>query len=104
MGLINKYTIRPTATFKEELKNIIYYIKINLKEPLIAQKFYDKVIEKISSLSFMPERYMKIQNSNNNNKNIRKLSIKDYLIIYEVNKNARTSFHFTYFSLCSKLF
>lgn len=46
MGLINKYTIRPTATFKEELKNIIYYIKINLKEPLIAQKFYNKVLKK----------------------------------------------------------
>ena len=97
MVLINKYMVRPTASFKAEFKNIINYIKINLKEPLIAQRFYKKVIEKISSLSFMPERYMKVDISNN--KNIRKLCIKDYLIIYEVNKNTRTSFCFTYFSL-----
>ena len=89
--------VRPTASFKAEFKNIMNYIKINLKEPLIAQRFYKKVIEKISSLSFMPERYMKVDISNN--KNIRKLCIKDYLIIYEVNKNTRTSFCFTYFSL-----
>lgn len=99
MGLINKYTIRPTSTFKEELKNIMNYIKVTMKEPLIAQKFYNKVLEKISSLSFMPERYTKIEISNNKNHNLRKLLIKDYLIIYEVNKNKRTNFHFTYFSL-----
>ena len=102
MVLINKYKIRPTATFKAELKNIIHYIRINLKEPLIAQKFYDKVIEKISALNYMPERYMKVDISKN--KNIRKIPIKDYLIIYEINKNTRTSFYFTYFSLYSKLF
>lgn len=104
MALINRYIVRPTATFKEELRDIIKYIKLNLREPLIAQKFYDEVIEKISSLKFMPERYTKIDVSNNRSKNLRKLPVKDYLIIYEVDKNTRTSFYFTYFSLYSKLF
>lgn len=104
MDLINKFTVRPTATFKEELKSIIYYIKVRLKEPLIAKEFYNNVIDKISTLSYMPERYMKVQIPKNKSNNIRKLPIKDYLIIYEINKNTRTSFYLTYFSLYSKLF
>lgn len=99
MDLINKYTVHPTATFKEEIKNIIYYIKTEFKEPRIAKKFYNNVIDKISTLTYMPERYMKVKIYNNKKNNIRKLPIKDYLIIYEVNKNTRTSFYFTYFSL-----
>lgn len=99
MVLINKFTVRPSASFKQELKDIIHYIRVRLKEPLIAKKFYDNVINKISSLSFMPERYMKIYTTKDKSRNIRKLPVKDYLIIYEVNKNTRTSFYFTYFSL-----
>lgn len=55
--LNNTYIIQPTATFKEELEQIIYYIKYNLKEPSIAINFYKKVIREVSSLKFMPERY-----------------------------------------------
>lgn len=104
MDLIDKYTVRPTATFKEEVKSIIYYIKVKFKQPLVAKEFYNNIVKKISSLDYMPERYMKVNFSNNRNINIHKLPIKDYLIIYEVNKNTRTSFCFTYFSLFSKLF
>lgn len=99
MDLINKFTVHPTDTFKEELKSIIYYIKTEFKEPMIAKKFYNNVIDKLSTLAYMPERYMKVKIYNNKNNNIRKLPIKDYLIIYEINKNTRTSFYFTYFSL-----
>lgn len=99
MDLINKFTVHPTDTFKEELKSIIYYIKTEFKEPMIAKKFYNNVIDKLSTLTYMPERYIKVKIYNNKNNNIRKLPIKDYLIIYEINKNTRTSFYFTYFSL-----
>ena len=104
MDSISKYIIFQTADFEEELENIIYYFIKKLKEPSIAYKFYNDVINKILSLEYMPERFMKIQFANNYSKNIRKIPIKDYLIIYEVNKNTRTSFYFTYFSLYSKLF
>ena len=87
MGLINKFTVRPSANFKEELKSIIYHIRIILKEPLVAEKFYNNVIKKISSLSFMPERYTKIFNLKDKTRNIRKLPVNNYLIIYEINKN-----------------
>lgn len=87
MGLINKFTICPSANFKEELKSIIYHIRVRLKEPLVAEKLYNNIVKKISSLSFMPERYTRIYSSKDKTRNIRKLPVNNYLIIYEINKN-----------------
>lgn len=98
MILRNKFTVHPTSTFKKEFQKIMYYIKFKLKKPLIADNFYEIITNEISSLNFMPERYMKIYDFRNKDKNLRKLSVKEYVIIYNVNRDTRTSFHFTYFS------
>lgn len=98
MTLNNKYTVLPTSTFKEEFKEIIYYIKHKLKEPLTAKRFYKKVINEIKSLKFMPEKYKAIEERYNKSKILRKTSVNNYVIIYEVNNYTRTSIHFTYFS------
>lgn len=37
-----QYKILPTTTIKEELEDIIYYIRRKLKEPLLAKRFYQK--------------------------------------------------------------
>lgn len=103
MTYSKQYTVLPTATFKEELEEIIYYLKYKLKEPIIAKKFYKIVIKKINSLEFMPERYNKIEQVYGKTRNLRKTSLGNYIIIYEVN-NTRTGFYFTYFSWNSKLF
>lgn len=94
----NRFIVHPTATFKEELLNIIHYIKYNLKEPLIADKIYKTIINKISTLDFMPERYPKILGYSNKNPNLRSLIINNYIIVYKVVRNTRSSFHFTYIS------
>lgn len=98
MTLNNKYTVLPTSTFKEEFKEIMYYIRHKLKEPLTAKRFYKKVVNEIKSLKFMPERYKAIEKIYNRSKVLRKTSVNNYVIIYEVNNNTRTSLHFTYFS------
>ena len=99
MTLNKKYTIFLTTTFKEELNEIIYYIKYNLKEPSIAKNLYKKIINEISSLQFMPFRHKLIEYKNNNSKNtLRKFLINNYVIIFEVKKELRTSFYSTYFS------
>lgn len=95
----NKYNIYLTSTFKKELNNIIYYLKNILNEELIANKFYKNVIKRISSLNSMPERYSKINGTYFKIRNLRKTLIDNYIIIYEVNQNVRTSFHSTYISL-----
>lgn len=103
MTYIKQYTVLPTATFKEELEEIIYYLKYKLKEQTIAKKFYKKVIEKINSLKFMPERYNKMEQVYEETRDLRKMPVCNYIIIYEVDIT-RKSFYFTYFSWNSKLF
>ena len=98
MTLNKKYIVLPTYTFKEELKNITSYFKYRLKEPLLTKRFYKNVSNKIKSLEFMPEKHMRISDFKNKNRNLRKLLIDNYTIIYEVINDTRTSFHFTYIS------
>ena len=57
MTLNNKYTILLTSAFKEELEEIMYYIRHKLKEPLTSKRFYKQVVNEIKSLKFMPEIY-----------------------------------------------
>lgn len=96
--IYHKYYIRPTTTFKEELEDIIYYIKQKLKEPLIAKKFYKSVIKEIKSLESMPERYEKLKEVYNKTRILRKTFVSNYIIIYEIDNNTRTSLCSTYFS------
>lgn len=92
-----KYTIKPTPLFEKELENIYKYITFKLQAPITANNLYNKVVKDIYSLEQFPERYPKI--SCYKNRNLRKLLINKYVVIYEVNNNTRTSFYFTYISL-----
>ena len=89
MTLNNTYQVKPTHTFKLELLNIIHYIKTSLKQSQNAIFLYNRILRKISSLNFMPERYARI---NNSNKNLIKVLINKYIIIYETNNFTREVF------------
>lgn len=88
----SKYTIYPTRTFKMELKNILYYIKYKLKEPILAKKIYLTILNIISSLTFMPERFMKLSTKLNKSNNLRRLIVNNYIIIFEVKTNTHQVF------------
>ncbi|MBQ9267600.1 MAG: type II toxin-antitoxin system RelE/ParE family toxin [Clostridia bacterium] len=92
MTLSNKYNIQITDNFKDEIANVIDYIVDKLKEPVIAYRIYDKVIKQISKLDFMPYRYPKIQNYSNRQKDLRKLSVYSFRIIYEIDNNSKQVF------------
>lgn len=64
-----------------------------LEKPSIANNFHRKVYQTLSTLSYFPERYQKIYG----NKSIGKIPIDNYIILYTVNLNTRSSFHITYF-------
>ena len=98
MIYINKYIIRPSPSFEKELQKIYKHISFKLKEPITANNFYNKVVKEIYSLQHFPERYLKISSYKNKNRNIRRMPINQYIVIYEVDNNTRTSLYFTYFS------
>lgn len=98
MGFLN-YKIIWSKTFKEELKKICNYILYTLQEPLTVKELYFRIITSLQSLEYFPKRYHKISNYfNSNNKDIRKLVIKKYIIVYEVDDILRTSYNSTYIS------
>jgi len=74
--------INLTKTFREELNNIINYIKSSLKEPNIANVLHSKIIDSIYSLEFFPARFVKLNKYNI--LNLRKLQVGKYVIIYLV--------------------
>ena len=101
MTFYNKYIIIYTSLFQSELERMLKYIAFNLDSPNVAKSFYKEITNKLYSLQYFPERYMKI---NYKNKLLRKLLVHKYVIIYEINKNTRSSFYSTYIPWISKLF
>ena len=81
---MNKYNIKTTKAFEEELLNIYSYIADYLQEPKIANEKYKKIRNKILTLQYLPERYSRIFKSKFKNINLRKLLINNFVIIYEV--------------------
>ena len=88
-----KYKIIWLNSFKYELSHIYNYLSRTLKEPSLANKFHNEVFKFISTLSYFPERYQKIFPD----KNIRRIPIDKYVILYTVNHNTRANFYLTYF-------
>lgn len=101
---MNKYQIITTKKFEEELENIYYYFLYFLKELKLANLFYSKIINCIFSLEYFPKRYHIISNFlNYKNRDIRKLIIKNHIIIYEVDDMLRTSCNSTYIPSVRKI-
>lgn len=94
-----KYQIKLRNKFKDELDQIYFYLSKILKEPSIANNFHKKVYKTISTLSYFPERYQKISVT----KNIRRIPINGYIILYSVNHDTRSSFYFYIFSIVDKI-
>lgn len=102
--MISNHNIFLSNTFKNDFTSIIKYIKYDLKEPKIADKYYNLIISKINTLKYLPERNQIIPNLSGNSLNLRKLQIKNYFIIYKIDSNTRKHLYSTYFSWFSKLF
>ena len=98
MIYINKYIIKPSPSFENELQETYLYIKFKLKEPITAKRIYKTVKKEIYSLQYFPERHIKITNYKDKVRNLHRLLIYNYIIIYEVDNNKRRSIYFTYFS------
>ena len=95
---MNKYQIIWSPKAYEDLQNIHAYIAYHLKEKYIANNMIKKILDSISGLCYLPEKHMKVFKSNIRIKNLRKLPIDNYVVIYEVVHNTRSSFYFTYIS------
>lgn len=79
-----EYSINLTSQFKGEFKKIHNYIFFSLCSPKAATNLYLKIKNSILSLNLFPERYPKISIIKSTKRNLRKIIIGNYIIIYEV--------------------
>lgn len=93
---MKKYKITWSPKAHKDLLNIHFYIEYYLKEKNTADNMIKKLLNSVLDLNYLPEKYMKIQNFDDQTKNIRKMPVNNYTVIYEVHNNTRTSFHITY--------
>ena len=80
---MKEYSVILQPQFFEELEVILYFFQNRYPT---KRKVYAEVRNTVSSLSIFPERYSKI-NDKFNTKNVRKLPINKYVVIYEVNND-----------------
>ena len=83
--MAEKYNLKLSIEAEKDLQNIIMYIKEELKEPYIAEKYMYLMKREIKTLEYNPRRYAIIDNKKIEDLRIRKLIIKNYIAFYRVN-------------------
>ena len=81
-----KYEIKLSIKAKDDLKSIVLYIKNNLNEPAIANKYAKIIREEIKTLEYSPQKFAIIDDSSVKDLNFRKLIIKNYIAFYRINE------------------
>ena len=81
-----KYKINLSIKAKDDLKSIVLYIKNNLNEPSIANKYAKIIREEIQTLEYSTQKFAIIDDSSVKDLNFRKLIIKNYIAFYRINE------------------
>lgn len=85
-----QYKIIWSSDFLSELDNIYNYLIYKFKEPQIAKKLKKKITTTLSSLQFFPSRHLNLNNFlNSKQKNLHKILIDNYVLIYKIDYNVR---------------
>ena len=80
---MNKYNVKILDEAKDDIKEIIIYINIKLKEPEIAKQHSKAFKEEISKLKDNADIYNVIDNEITGKSDIRKINIKNFMIFIE---------------------
>lgn len=73
----------------KDLNNIYNYVLINSLEPSIAGNLVKEIKQAIASLNILPFRHEQMETLRTDLKDIRKLLVKSYVVLYRVNEVAR---------------
>lgn len=84
-----KYRIELSIKAKNDIKSIVLYIKNNLNEPSIANKYAKMIKEEIKTLEYSSKKFAIIDGDTIKDLKIRKLNIRNYLAFYRVNEEEK---------------
>ncbi len=86
---MDKYNIQLSIKAKDDIKNIVKYIKDELLEPSIDEKYVKLIQKELKSLEYFPQKFAIIDKELIGYDNVRKLIIKNYIAFYRINENKK---------------
>ena len=86
---MNEYEVRFSPKSKEDIKDIVEYIKDRFKEPLIAKRYVNLFKYEINKLTLFPKKFIAIDEEKIKVSGIRKFAIKNYMVFYRVIEEKR---------------
>ena len=85
-----KWTVIYTNTAEQDLRSIYEYIANTLCAPDTAKNLTRQIMDEISSLDEMPNRYAKYDKEPWKDRGLRFFSVKNYVIFYLPNEETKT--------------
>jgi addiction module RelE/StbE family toxin len=73
---------------KQDLIEIKRYIKYNLHEPMVADRFINQIRNEVKKIANNPRIYPIIDDELISKLKIRKISIKNYIVFYRIKDNS----------------
>lgn len=89
---MKKYKVTVSETAKQDLENIISYLRYDLSEDIIADKYKILFKQKLKTLEDIAESMPIINEELIGHKNIRKINAKNYIIFYKVDEHTNTAY------------
>lgn len=86
---MEKYKVKLSIQAKNDYKSIIRYIKYELLEPIIAEKYSKLIKNELNSLEYQPQKFSIIDYDIIKKYNFRKLIIKNYIAFYRINEDEK---------------
>jgi addiction module RelE/StbE family toxin len=80
------YKIQISEKAERDLKDIVTYLSDSLKNKRAAKDFTSLYRKKINSLKTNPQKFTYIQEEEKSDFDYRKIIIKNYLVIYKIEK------------------
>ena len=86
---LKKYKVQLSIQAKNDYKSIVRYIKCELLEPIIAEKYAELIRNELNSLEYQPQKFAIIDYDIIKKYNFRKLIIKNYIAFYRINEDEK---------------
>ena len=86
------YKVKISKRAKQDLRKVISYIKNNLLEEPIADKYRILFREKIDQLEYIAESMPILNEELTGHKDIRKVNVKNYVIFYTVDEEKEEAY------------
>ncbi len=83
---MKKYIVEMSETAEQDLENIISYLRYNLLEDIIADKYKILFKQELRNLENVAESMPILDEELTGHKNVRKINVRNYIVFYTVDE------------------